>query len=272
MKYNNYIELFDSPAQMCRTIGNRPLNEQFFSRKDHLASEKNSKEITGTESYKDATDLLLNGDTENLKIMESVKLPKSIGNSVHKKAFEASVCGCSANVPAFISGQPKSMFALKRKPSNLRTLNLIINNNPSFEITVNQLAESGAKVAGLVSSLENKGIRVNLHVGTCAEKKGQKIFLFTRIKRAEAPLNKLALAYPIINASFVRRHYFKWLETLPVTIRTEYTYSYGIPKTISRKDKEITEKFGKECVCINLLELINGDISINRIINDITND
>lgn len=218
-------EIYNSVGEFYRTINSRPVSETFSVRGSSLASTIGSEEFCGTPNIEAANELLLNGDEKNARNIQAVQVNK-IGSVAYKKQITTDVAGFAPCIPAYLSGRPRNMYAVRKKPVKTNIITLCVNVDVCKSITVAKATEAGAKILSLINTLEQRNIRVNLYVGGAATVKGQKTQLLVKVKDAGAPLNIMRAAYCIVNPSFLRRHLFKWLETLPHTSK-KFLRAYG---------------------------------------------
>ena len=227
MKYENVTEIFDSVNAFYSALQNRETNSTFKDKEDSDQREDGS--FSGTESFEEANKLLLNGDFDNSNKLQSVRIKNNTDNYVlkYKKQIKRDVAGFMPCVPVYLSGQPRNMFAAKNVYTKTKILNIVVSSAVPGCVSSDKITNAGAQIASLVCSLEKANIRVNLYVEVKTKKANQTLTLLVKIKNAGAPLNKLRITYPIVNPSFLRRHYFRWVETNKNNIRSEFVHSYG---------------------------------------------
>ena len=124
------------------------------------------------------------------------------------------------------------MIASKKIVTKTKVINIIYNISVPGSLEASGIVNAGAKMVSIIRYLEQNNIRVNLYTiwATWDKKSGHRCAFYVKIKDAGAPLNLLNIAYPIINPSMLRRHGFKWLETIPTKIPTgDYLKGYGAP-------------------------------------------
>ena len=108
------------------------------------------------------------------------------------------------------------MLASKKITTKTKVINIIYNISVPGSLEASSIVNAGAKMVSIIRYLEKNGIRVNLYTiwAIWDKKSDHRCAFFVKIKDAGAPLNLLNIAYPIINPSMLRRHGFKWLETM----------------------------------------------------------
>lgn len=192
----------------------------------------NSFKFTGTESFYEAENLLKFGDKENAdKINATIRKIKAQGkgNETRNKLYN-SPCGFMPIVPKVLAGDPQNMLAIKKQIYNsTKVINVVYNITVSGGKKKEYLFETAAKIANVIASLEKNGYRVNLYIcfsvkSICNEL--SKAVAVIRIKDSGKYLDTLRIAYPLVNPSFLRRHFFAYLERLK---GYELGEGYGIP-------------------------------------------
>ena len=213
MEYKNYFEMFSSVRDYSRALETRTKNNVLFNSN---RSETHPEWWCTTASYNVADNLLKFGDKANFEKIKAY----TIKNSLDQKAstvlkFEKSVCGIIPIVGAFLSGSPKCMLATKKVAKENRIYNIYIDTSVHKKVESDKIIEIGARIVALIGAIEAKQVRCNVFVGASACEFSQTITHFICVKKANQAFNKLALAYFLINPSFLRRHNFRYLECFP---------------------------------------------------------
>lgn len=202
-----YFEKYDNIITFAESL-NRP-------RKGFVADDpKTNPSFIGIDSAEKADDLLLNGDTETAKKINTFAC-KQTPQSAKTRIINAPY-GFVPNVPRFLSGRPDNMYNVKAQTyKSTKVLNLVYFVGTACDVTADDLAKEGAKLLRVIATLESKGYRINLHVGylLLTEDEKNKLSLFVKIKDSGKPLNLAKVAYPIAHPSFFRFHLFKWTDT-----------------------------------------------------------
>ena len=196
------------------------------------SSRTNSSSFTGTESYEQANTLLRDGDTERAE-----RLKAATGNGL-KTAETGSrtrryshVCGGAVNVPAMLMSLPKSMIAQKKIIyKEGKVLSFVYNQTVESKIKESEISDVSAKLVSAVMGLEKRGYRVNLFYCICAERTSapaERVGMFVRIKDSSQYFDTKKLAYPLVNPSMLRRHFFRFVETAPGLNNRSWLYTYG---------------------------------------------
>ena len=262
----DFLEKFESISEFQRAINTREVHEFY---KDILSSEKATKTFAGTESYEEAENLLLYGDKSI-----AAKLVECNGkrmNETKKSTIYNSPIGFVPNVPNYLSGRPDNMFAVKTQTyKSCKVLNVCVNSAVAYSVETKDIIAFNQKLLNVVYTLEKRGYRLNLYVGVVAEfSKSNNIgACFIKVKDSGKLLNVTNVAYPLCNASFLRRHFFKWVETNGKT----FSRSYGCITPRNESEKAIKQLFNRTK---NISLIITSDMlnySESEIMNVILND
>lgn len=234
---NSYMEYFSSLYDFSQKLKERKTNKAFekvYGENLPSMSETDSGiKFTGTKSYKNADDMLLNGDSESLGKIEEFQIRnENISTGFSKKPVGVrSMCGSSPIVPLYISGCPKNMYCTRKMPAKSKVLTIVVNVTYCAFRKSKEIINIGANFASAISSLEKCGYRINLFVAEMftSSSCGYRIISLIKLKDAGAPLDKLSIAYPLINPSFLRRQSFRFIETIdiPEKIAKDFTRNYG---------------------------------------------
>ena len=232
-KYDDYSEVFNSLSAFNNALKDRPVNPVFKNAQHSQIDSIHYREFTKTKSYDEASELMLHGDSTNLGklvAVDGVDLSRLRGYKIVNRQQKA-VCGGFPLVPVYLTGVPKNMLASKKIAIKTKVINIIYNISAPGSLKASSIVNAGANMVSIIRYLEKNGIRVNLYTiwATWDKKSGHRCAFFVKIKDAGAPLNLLNIAYPIINPSMLRRHGFKWLETIPTKIPDRYCLGYGSP-------------------------------------------
>ena len=262
----DFLEKFESISEFQRAINTREVHEFY---KDILSSEKATKTFAGTESYEEAENLLLHGDKS--MAAQLVECNGKRMNETNKTTIYNSPIGFVPNVPNYLSGRPDNMFAVKTQTyKSCKVLNVCVNSAVSFDVTTKDIIAFNQKLLNVVYTLEKRGYRLNLYVGFVAEfSKSSNIgACFIKVKDSGKLMNVTNVAYPLCNTSFLRRHFFRWIETNGKT----FSKSYGCIAPRIESEKAIKQLFNRTN---NISLIITSDMlhySESEIMNVILND
>lgn len=195
----------------------------------YTASQRKGGSWSGAESWEQAHDLLKNGDADSMgKVNEYfVKFTKQATATAPR--FRAAVAGAVPIVPAYLAGSPKSMLARQQAKTRAKVLSVVYNVCADSEQDADTLAQTGAKFLAAVNAIEKSGCRLNIYMAVCAEKDREKVTFAVRVKTDGQRLNLMQIAYPLVNPSFLRRHYFKVIETNKEITNGYWPSTYGTP-------------------------------------------
>ena len=240
-----YFEKFETLADFSHAINTRP-TDSFYKDPSSMC---NDFEFTGTHSWDEAEKLLLEGDKETAdKIAHASKIKPA---TAAKTAITRGPVGFVPNVPAYLAGNPNNMLGVRTQSyKSTKVVNLVVDRGIRCGVQASEILEFGAKVLGIVKSLEQSGYRCNLYVSKINEyKKTANVgVLLVKIKDSGKPLNLTKVAYPLCHPSFPRRHGFRWVET---TKRTkDLVYGYGLAEEEDAR-KCIAEKFKQRFIFIS---------------------
>lgn len=228
-KIEDYCERFESPAAFVEAITKRQVNKVFVGKE--CASHKETaryNDFSSTKNFDEALDLFVHGDRSKLSRIEAALIRKKIKpDFAPRRALKHDVRGCIACVPAFNAGIPTNMLRVHKTPVKTNVINIVFGTGTSCRYSAERIEEAGARLLSVISTIERRGVRVNLYCGTFAESKGQKLANLIRIKRATDPLNRLMIAFPVANPSFHRRLAFAFRETCPAKLSSTWPNGYG---------------------------------------------
>lgn len=233
MKY--IIEIFESVNEFSRQLNKRPTCSGAG-----CSSTSGSKAFTMTDSYEQADDFARCGDRDSLtKINASMQKLKAGKHEWEQRAqarVRRSVIGTRPCVPAAIGGHPKAMFRRDKIYTKRPVVDIFYNIGACGDIQAERLADFGVKVVEAAKTVERSGVRVNLYAGNCSRSGEQGSVVFVKIKDSSHDIDMLRMAYPIINPSFFRRHWFRWVETKPELRQSHWSSGYG--RSVSAQEEQ----------------------------------
>lgn len=212
-------EVFESLTEFSNTLKKASENRSF--RGKTLYSKESGFGFTGTKNFDEAQIYLQKGYKHGQNEIGKVKGIVKVSTVVEKRKSLLNVAGFSPCVPAAIQGKPKTMYYTKKEKTAAPVVRLYYDRGIPWYVSQETITRGGANVVALVRYLEARGIRVELYVCHVSKsgKKGCKTrACVVRIKAAAAAVNLQLISYPIVHASFVRRHIFRWMETSRITV------------------------------------------------------
>jgi len=226
--HNLVFEQFDSLGEYISIIGKRKVNKVFYGCIEQR-SEDDDCDFRGTHSYEESVELALNGYKDGCNsLMKASKRVQHCEN-VNRKMPIIDITGFAPHVPNAITGVPKSMISHLPYQQKAKVLTLVYANADSADVDADQFIEAGRSILNLINTLETQGYRIALYSTVVCSCRSEKVAMIVKIKDWKQPLNMLKIAYPMAHPSFLRRQFFKWLETLPELTDSGFKFGYGKP-------------------------------------------
>lgn len=225
-----YARKFENTDSFMRFLMGGILNENFNWKKERLLSQRSDNK-SSTSSYDEAENLFRFGDKTNLqKLQDTATRLKSHQGETSRQVMYSDMCGFMPNISNYVNGLPTNMFNLKQQKfvGGTKIVNIVFNPTVDWGWGVDKIVEVGVKVLDCITSLERQGYRVNLYVLTASTKGNEIIASAVRIKRSDDRINLMKLAYPLVNPSYFRRHFARFIETSDV--KTDFSGTYGNPQ------------------------------------------
>lgn len=241
MKYISHK--FENVSQYVEYLNKGVVNGVFKANEEMglLSSQStNDNKWRGTNSWEDAQNLLRYGDREKFALLKKSLDKLNMKGSGYKmrRKVTTSIVGCVPHIPNYLQGMPECMIDIvKTKIKSSKVLNIIYNASVSCDVSPQRIIEAGAKMLSKVQNLERQGYRANLYCTFSSKKGKETASILVRIKSSEQYLDALKCAYPLVNPSFLRRHYLRYLEVCEITER-DFSNGYGVPQT----DREAIQK------------------------------
>lgn len=241
---------FDSLHQYASYLNNAK-RSALFELHDQEASKTGDKFFTMTESYEEADDLLRFGDRENLsKLQKMITLKvsmKGTGEQVKTETYRSFV-GYAPHVPSYVSGQPKTMLRKKIiKTQNAKVLNIVYNPCASANVDAEDLLNASIKVLDFINSLEKQGYKVNLYTLLSTRTREETVAMICKIKSSDDYTDLAKIVYPMVHPSFLRRHFFRFIETNKEITDRQFCVGYGTPVYLEQDTSSIIKNTGIKC-------------------------
>lgn len=229
-EFKDFIEWFNSPAEMVRALESRKTNS-VFAKRDGLASEYKGAGMPAID-LQEAKERFMYGDMDTMKKVDNFQKRQAIkGGTVQKKVLRSSVCGFAPVVPHAIMGLPNAMLSFKNQPTSAKIIDIYVNCAYSYGTTEDDIIQTGLTITKIIRNYELNNIRVNLYAGFSVYEmnkyKAQTIGLSVKLKDSSAPLNMLKVVFPLIHPAFLRRIYFRYIETTEKGILNAFKEKYG---------------------------------------------
>lgn len=210
MKTKEIFKRYESIKAFNDYLNNGTLQPAFC---DH--SHTNSESFTGTASYEEAEQRMMQGDSELQKKIEEAGVAQTrikVQKQAQRRQTYSSVVGAVPNVPAYISGAPNSMIAQRLVKTKKKVLNIGYGMTAHGGVDKDDIIKASAKIVSAILNIEASGVRVNLYTLFCAENKSHIIGLSLKVKDASRKIDTLRMSYPLAHSSFLRRQCFRWEE------------------------------------------------------------
>lgn len=239
------VKKFDSLSEYSRYL-TKPVSA-LFMKYGHENSRTGGKGFTKTESWDEAEQLLKFGDKENLAKLQTKMIKQTLKGSGESKRTETyrSFVGYAPHVPSYIAGQPKTMLRKKViRTTNAKVLNVMYSPVAHGGIDADDLLEASLAVMNFVSSLEKQGYKVNLYTIITSRKRHQTVSQIVKIKSSDDYTNLAKIVYPMVNPSFLRRHFFRFMEVTEEVTEREFCITYGVPVYEKHEVEPIWKQMG----------------------------
>ena len=201
-----------------------------------LSSEDTSehtKKFAGTESFDDATLKMKQGDKKNAKLLNKelkVNAP-NLGIGTRKRGFN-DIIGFVPCTGAYLAGSPLNMINMKNIPAKKKVITIVFDRGIDYTVKTKEIAEVSARLINAIIGIENAGKRVNLFLMTsfasdCSRSPKEAASYLVKVKDSGSLFDKQKFAYPLLNASFLRRQMFKALESEEGLTDEAFTSTHG---------------------------------------------
>jgi hypothetical protein len=247
MPINVVIESFKSLSHLISELGQRPNNE--VMRNANSSQNTDDNEWAGTKSYAEAVALALGGWSDPLSSLKRGLI------TAERKTLQARRCktvndivGYTANVPAAVIGLPQDMIRSDVEPKKSKIIDLVYSPDANGGTPASTIEKAGIAVLSIVNNLEKSGYRVALSIAFYVGTKGDDRTIATvKIKDWRQPIDLKKIAFPMCNASMLRRIGFKWLETCNSLKESGWAHGYGAcpsyeeAKKLLKQNKTLSE-------------------------------
>lgn len=228
MKY--IVKKFDSLNEYSRYL--KSDMSDLWKRYGRESSKEGSKSFTKTESWDEAETLLKFGDKENLSKLQTKLAKVGLHGSGETKKVETyrSFVGYAPHVPSYVAGQPKTMLRKKVvRTVNAKVLNVMYSPVAAGSVDADDLLDASIKVMNFISSLEKQGYKVNLYTMITSRSGSETVAQIVKIKSSDDYTDLCKVVYPMVNPSFLRRHFFKFMEVTEGIKGRGFCGTYGFP-------------------------------------------
>lgn len=264
---NTVIEEFDSISQLIKELSKRENNEVM---KNRTSSEDRDEDFAGTKSYEEAVKFALEGYTKPLDALKRGTIEaERKGTAPRRCKVVNDIVGYTPNVPAAVIGLPQSMIRSDNEPKKSKVVEILYSPDANCMVSEKTIEKAGIAVLSLINNLEKSGYRVALKIGffvaDCDSK--ERAIATVKVKDWRQPIDLKKIAFPICNASMLRRIGFKWLETCEGLTYQSWRRGYGQSpeykkaKQILNENKMISDKQ----FFINIDFCENNDFDVDKI-------
>lgn len=184
--------------------------------------------FTGTEDYQAADALLIKGDKKSAKMITECTATVKAKATGTKPRPRTAVVGYLPHVPNYLAGRPDSMITTDTIKVKQKIMTVIINGSVPGFMTAKETAAVCANVVSAIKAIEDAGQRVNIYLYLGANEGNEQAAAIIKIKESGAALQPAKIAYPLINPSMLRRHFFRFIETRDYLTDNGFTYGYGV--------------------------------------------
>ena len=245
-------EHFKNLHELMTTLEKRPNNSIMEYKHE---SENGDSGFTGTQSYKEAEQLMAHGYTKILpEIKKGMVHANASTSPMQRRRVTTGVQGYAPHVPNAIQGLPNSMIRTESQMQKVKTVSIVYAMAGMANVPSSEFIKCGIVVLSIVNKLELSGCRVALQVAFKHSKVDDEIAIATvNVKSYSEHLDLQKLSFPIAHTSMFRRFGFKWLETSPDITDRGHASGYG--RTIHSDSKQLRNAIAS-----------NGEILIDALI------
>ncbi len=254
------LESFKTLDEFLETTKQRPLNAVFKDQGERLSSnrdESHKKEFwSGTATYEDAENIMLNGYREPLEKMKKAILKIGQQDNNARPRSKNDFVGYAPNVPNYLMNVPINMINRDRIAPKVNTIHLTYSICTASKTTPDDMIKGGINFISLVNSLEKQGYRVKIDIIFTTVSNGTTASVLFTLKQYSQATNLLKLAFPLVHPAMLRRFAFKWLETTPELKEKSFTHGYGTPLNFV-----VNDNLERERQHLKDREIVNGNQS-----------
>lgn len=225
----NYVEHFSNLNQLISELEKREINKVFAEERYQISNKLHRKgsRFYGAGSLAEAFTLCRDGWNEKL---EEFKEPSTRTPTKSIKRAALGPIGFAPHVPNAIQGRPDSMIYNKNHQTKTTAINIAVDTAVSCAMTAEQVFKAGREIFRAIQNIESTGIRINLDVIFAASINAtgkQMIAGSVTIKKASERLNPKRVYFPLVHPAMIRVIGFRYYETIPARISTEFKFGYG---------------------------------------------
>lgn len=251
-------KVFNSLHDLAAWIDATPADDSFIIEESHNTG-SSAKEFTGSESYEEANNMALNGWDYGAAEVNKIMIERA-ENYEHVKRLTIDYIGCIPCVPAYLSGSPANMIAIKKRPTNKPVITVCYNSAVGYNVAAEAITKAAAKLLNVIRGLEAGGVAINLFACSFSRSNdsAETETLAVKIKDSKEPFNVLNMAYPLIHPSFLRRQGFAFTERNGGKYKA--WHGYGLTIRDREKMQGMAANIGiNNAVCLSYYDLCDRD-------------
>lgn len=195
-----------------------------------------NQDWSGSSSWGEADNLLANGcpDLERTIRGMASEITDAAGSYVQAIELDYDYSGEGVDIGQYLNNEPACFYrAEDTRKVGIRILKIGLNCSMSSSVSARSIQIKGAAFCVLMDALENAGYRCEVRVTQSIRAMGGKGIIRVPVKLAAEPLDLARLAYILAHPSFLRRHMFRFEETMPEPLIAAYRFhthgQYGMP-------------------------------------------
>ena len=131
---------------------------------------------------------------------------------VNRNKLQSSFCGSKVNVAKYTMGLPDSMYRFKKQEINQKILNVLIDIGYPWKVSNKDAEAKMIEIFSYITSLEQKGYRIELNVSNSSYTNNQVIFdkigIIIPLKKPSERLNLMRFITVCCNPKFFRTFIF----------------------------------------------------------------
>lgn len=208
-------------------------------RKYHVATDKGENDLADwyqTETYEQATDYFRGGWSYGSQVLSEALGVISDGKDsgiFESACLENDVTGAVCDVGAFVTGDPECMLTVEA-PKQENVVTICVNTVQPGSVSGEQMLWRGAAIIALIQALESRGHRTRLICFDIAPTRKRWAGWVLGLKEPGERLNINTIAYALANPSMMRRHSFRWAETVAYDWQVKDAEGYGAIAELSQ--------------------------------------
>lgn len=242
---NVVYESFESVDRLVKVLNARKNNDIMRGKKESENNDREALRFCGTHDYMEAENFLINGWDEPLEQIQKGVDKVNYMSTGTKQRPQNAIVGYIPNVPNALRGLPESMITIHRTPQKVRAITIYYAPVACGGTDKQEFIDGGIKMLSVINKLEASGIRVCLYsLAKCSQEYDEYTFCSVKIKDFRDKLDLKKICFPFVNASWLRRIGFKWLETCKGLTDDGWCCGYG--RSVDDYSKPRFEKILRE--------------------------